>query len=215
MVEVWIAENKVRMTPGQYQRLAGMMPPAMIERAGRFRRWQDAQAYLLGKYLLVEALRNHGVDQQVLEEIKYTTHNRPYLHLPMAIDFNISHSGAYIVCAVTREGKIGIDIEKVHDVDLHDFSSQFTDEELGGIQNASDKYDEFFRLWTIKEAVIKADGRGLSIPLKEIVIGDQAKVEDKIWLIHKLDIEPGYVAHLVVDNDRCGEIVLRRVPAFS
>jgi 4'-phosphopantetheinyl transferase len=211
MVDVLMAENSMRMDARQRKRLTEAFPITMIERAQKFRRWEDAQAYLFSKYLLVEALQKYGVGNQILEEMKYTAYNRPYLDLPTAIDFNISHAGNYIICAVTDHGKIGVDIEKIHEVDISDFSGQLTEEELLLIKEAPDKYAEFFRIWTIKEAVIKADGRGLSIPLNEIAIGSPTRVEEKIWQIHKLETEPGYIAHIAVDEDHHGEIVLRRV----
>jgi 4'-phosphopantetheinyl transferase len=211
MVDVLIAESSVRLNGHQYGELTKKIPSEMIERSLKFRKWNDAQTYLLGKYLLAEGLKKYGLGNQILKDIRYTEYGRPFLQLPVGIDFNISHSGKYVLCAISAGGKVGIDIEEIHNIDIHDFADQLTAEELAWIDEAPDRSNEFFRIWTIKEAVIKADGRGLSIPLKEIVIGPEVRVGDKVWKIHQLDMNPAYMAHIVVEKGSQDIISLREI----
>lgn len=201
MIRVLAAKNDAPFSSAQLNLLSRHLPSQVISAAGRYKRWQDAQAFLWGRYLLTEGLQYFGFEKNILPDIQYTTYNRPYL--PVPLDFNISHSGDYIVCAFT-DNKTGIDIEAIRPVDINDFSSCFSANELSAINNAPDIYDEFFRCWTIKEAVIKADGRGLSLPLETISVSEQIVIEGNSWFIHKIDIARGYQAHLAT-NEATGQ----------
>lgn len=209
MVNILVTENAIPLDALQSKRLCEHLPANMVEKAGRFRRWQDAQAYLMGKFLLINGLKAFGIGSDILHQMQYTEYNRPYL--PLSIDFNISHAGRYIVCAISEQFRIGIDIEEIQDIDIEEFAAQFTGEELSAILASNNKHATFFSYWTIKEAVIKADGRGLSIPLQDIVIGSHATVDGKIWNIHKIDIAPNYVTHLAVNTPDEVEITVETI----
>ena len=60
--------------------------------------------------------------------------------------FNISHSGNLIVCAFS-ESKIGIDIEKIRNVNIENFRSYFSDDEYTDIANSSAINKLFFQYW--------------------------------------------------------------------
>lgn len=90
--------------------------------------------------------------------IKYTIHNRPYIE-HSNIDFNISHCNEYVIFALSIKSKIGIDIEyndpRINAIELG--SIVFSDYEQNLIQNNT---SSFFKIWTKKEALIKAYGTG-------------------------------------------------------
>lgn len=81
--------------------------------------------------------------------------------------FNVSHFGNWVVLAVEDVGSIGIDVERMSPIDLDIAKRYFSSYEYSDLMSISPEYriEHFFRLWTLKEAYIKADGRGLSIPL--------------------------------------------------
>ncbi len=135
-----------------------------------------------------------------LRDLKYNPFNKPFLN--EEIDFSISHSGEYVVCALGIRQKVGVDIEEIKRIQLDDFKQFFTQEQFESILYASDPHMEFYKLWTIKESVVKADGRGLSFPLLNIRIrGDKALLPDKEWHLQKLDIADNYSAYLAYDRD--------------
>ena len=74
--------------------------------------------------------------------------------------FNISHSGEYVVLAVS-EKPVGVDIEKLGQYKEKLARRCCTDEELLWLE-AQDK-SEFYRLWTGKESIMKAVGKGLAM----------------------------------------------------
>lgn len=128
-----------------------------------------------------------------------TEYGRPYF--PHQHDFNISHSGRYVVCAVVSSGRVGIDIEQVVPVELEDFTEEFTAEELLRISRDPSPLDAFFRLWTLKEAVLKADGRGLNASLREMIIGqNRAELGRRTWNYREIQIDREYPCHVAFDR---------------
>jgi 4'-phosphopantetheinyl transferase len=119
---------------------------------------------LLGAYLGCSA----GSLQLVSGE-----HGRPAL-AEASIDFNWSHSGAIAFAAVARGVAPGIDVERLRPRPraLALARRYFTPAEFAGLSAlAPDRRDlAFLRLWTAKEAVLKALGRGLAFGLHRLDI---------------------------------------------
>ncbi len=106
----------------------------------------------------------------------YNNYDRPYIN--DIIDFNIYHSGNYVVCAIGQDLKHGIDIEKVQDIDFKNFKKVMTDMQWQDIIRSKSPGSAFFKYWTIKESVIKTDSRGLSIPLLDIHVENNKVIYD-------------------------------------
>jgi 4'-phosphopantetheinyl transferase len=163
-----------------------------------FRQEADAHRFLLGKILLLKGMVMVGLHNFSLDHIRYNEYNKPYL--PGEYNFNISHSGDYVVCAVSSDCKVGIDIEQVNDIATSDFLQCFTSNEWNHIRDSVHPVQTFYKLWTKKECIIKADGRGLQIPLLSFeVIDDTVSIEKKSWHIYTLKIADGYWAHLATN----------------
>ena len=87
--------------------------------------------------------------------------------MPAPISFNVSHSGKHGLIALAPEGRIGVDVEER--VTRHDLDGEirrvFAPVERAELASASGdrKVHLFFNLWTMKEALLKALGRGLSL----------------------------------------------------
>ena len=85
--------------------------------------------------------------------------------MPAAISFNVSHSGRHGLLAFAPEGRVGVDVEELSDrPDIDALSSAvFSPEELAEVASSSGdaKTRLFFRLWTMKEALLKALGTGM------------------------------------------------------
>jgi len=175
-------------------RLSGM-PDSVQARISRYRRWEDRQAGLFGKQLLAEGLRRSGYSPAQLKNLVWDASGRPFLGC--GIDFNISHSGDCVVCALCTEGRVGIDIEEIRPIDLSDFKAQMTPGQWETVMRAKNRLEAFFSLWTQKEALIKADGRGLLIPLDEIIPeGGNALLAGRSWALMQVRIADGYCCHL-------------------
>ncbi|WP_069471590.1 4'-phosphopantetheinyl transferase family protein [Candidatus Marithrix sp. Canyon 246] len=188
MVKIFYTHFTSPLSIEQWQIYFCQLPKNIQQKISNFRRWQDQHAALFSKLLLKHALRQAGYNSDCLNQLKYELYNRPFID--NKIDFNISHAGEYVVCAISDQGRLGIDIELIKAINISDFNQYMETKPLS--------YKEFYEIWTIKEAVIKADGRGLSIPLLDIKLDiNKAYLYDKTWNISKIDIGINYVCHLV------------------
>ena len=171
-----------------------MVPKPMQHQISKFLRWQDRQAALLGKLLLQNGFKRLDTDAS-LDQIFYTLHNKPYL--PEGPSFNISHSGGYVVCALSTTVSVGIDIELMRPVSLEDFTHQLTTGESEFLRTHPDQIQAFYRYWTEKEAVIKANGKGLSIPLTDFeVVNRHTRIGEESWYTKDVFIHPSYYCSL-------------------
>lgn len=175
-----------------------MLPLEMQMRNGRYKRWQDKMSHLLGRMLLLKGLGDYGYDAHSLSLIQYNSYQRPFLDGDT--DFNISHSGHYVLCAIAEGIRIGVDIEEIRPVRLSDFSHVMNNRQWNNILSAQDPLHAFYRSWTIKESVIKADGKGLSIPVTDIEFtNNRAWIGSQNWQLKECFFDTGYAAFLATD----------------
>lgn len=166
------------------------------ERIKRYRRWQDAQLSLLGRILLFNGIEEIYKDNPHNKVIKHTKHSKPYFDDDL-IHFNISHSGDIVVCALNDGHEIGIDIETVTDIGIDDFKFQMTEIEWNKVILSSNKKDAFFDYWTQKEAVIKAHGHGLTIPLKSFeILGNVTQINEEKYYLKEIKIDEKYKCYI-------------------
>ena len=85
---------------------------------------------------------------------------------PVPLSFSVSHSGRYGLIAYSRAGRLGIDVEQtgprrhLHSL-IEAVMGPDEREELEGMTEPA-RLRQFFRLWTCKEALVKALGTGFS-----------------------------------------------------
>ena len=97
-------------------------------------------------------------------------HGKPFAlvqGLPVDISFNVSHSGNHGLIALAPEGRLGIDVEECASHRNLDtlIETVFTPDEQAELAliEGEERPRAFFRLWTVKEALVKAEGTGLSL----------------------------------------------------
>lgn len=95
--------------------------------------------------------------------IKKDENGKPKFQDIEGFHFNISHSGDWVICAFSNY-EIGIDIEKIDEVNLSIAKKYFNIDEynvLLNINNSADKKSFFYTLWTLKESYLKNLGIGI------------------------------------------------------
>ena len=200
MIDVFYTHFDALLTTDTWDIYFQKLPQGIQTQIMRFKRWQDRHASLLGKILLLEGLKKYGYPPDCLKNLSYSPYNRPFLD--DSIDFNISHSGEYVVCAINNEGRVGIDIERMRPLDFSEFRNYMTSEEWNMMHESPDQLEYFYELWTVKESVIKGEGKGLSIPLLDIHWeGETASVSNNLWYIRKILIDPGYSCHVAANHE--------------
>ncbi|MGN0241876.1 MAG: 4'-phosphopantetheinyl transferase family protein [Candidatus Weimeria sp.] len=156
MTDLFFLE-KNKAAEDEVSRLEPLMRP--------YRSRRDSWDYRSASALIYKALTRYGID---LSEYREDESGRPFIASGKA-DFSVSHSGRFTCVAITDEPEksIGIDIEdreRTQKRDILGISRRFFQEdEAEAVADAADKEREFLRIWTMKEAMMKA-GR---IPLHQ------------------------------------------------
>jgi len=128
------------------------------------RRFINARGLLrliLGRYL-------HCRPDQI--QFNYNKQGKPNLNHPEQIEFNISHSGEWVLIAIGCINPLGVDIESYSARSYLGIASHiFSKEEQEMLKSAHPTLIPwlFFNFWAQKEAFIKACGLGLSYPTKQ------------------------------------------------
>ena len=122
---------------------------------------------------------------------------RPTLHCPDAdagaadlIDANVSHSGGRLLVAVARGVAVGVDVEQHRPRNVERIATRvFVADELAAWHDEPDPLAGFYRMWARKEAVLKAEGRGL-FSLRAAIATPAAPG----WSVVDLDVGEGWSA---------------------
>jgi 4'-phosphopantetheinyl transferase len=134
---------------------------------------------LAGRFLLREILSNFLQKKAHEIELKRSQTGKPELcenwckeNKLSKLNFNSSHSEDLVAVAVSQKHPVGIDVE-IHRAD-RDFEKiqkrVFSAKEKMAWQQLSpaDKGPFFYKLWTLKESLVKAHGIGLQMGLNRV-----------------------------------------------
>ncbi len=208
MIQVFYCVSYERLDDDSFNCLLDKLPVFFQSQILKFRKWEDRQRSLLAKVLLTEGLKILNVGYS-LDQLKYTELKRPYFN--DLIDFNISHSGEYILCGISVNNKLGIDVEEIKDIPLTDYQNEFSTKEMDEIFKSEDSLRSFYDLWTKKEAFLKAIGTGLHTPLNKIEINDEKIIwNNENWFLSKIKLDGKYISHICT-NTYNPKIVIQQI----
>jgi 4'-phosphopantetheinyl transferase len=139
---------------------------------------------------------------------------KPFLATPAGsgVEFNFSDSGDLALVAVSRCGPIGVDVERCRpERDLMTLAeSFFAAEERASLAElpASQQAAAFYRIWSRKEAFIKAIGQGLRFGLERFAVSVEAESPRLLrvdgdpraegsWQLQDVPVADGYAGALV------------------
>lgn len=128
-------------------------------------------------------------------------------------DFNISHSGDWIICALAAIGKVGIDVEEIKPIDLRIAVKVLTHEEyLSMIElDSCSQLSFFYNIWTLKESFIKVTGQGLILEPASFGFNMKEWEENKIilkkdicrnWIFKQYSLSENYSIAVCSNNKR-------------
>ncbi|MCH5196644.1 MAG: 4'-phosphopantetheinyl transferase superfamily protein [Oscillospiraceae bacterium] len=146
--------------------------------------------------LLSCALREYGIDYvSGATPMVYGEQGKPALAEHPGVHFNISHADG-ISAVVVSENECGIDCEPVRRHNPRVAERVCSESEQAMLKAASESERDllFFRLWTLKEAYVKALGKGLSFPMRE---AEFAFDDDRI----KTEISGCMFSQYIIDNE--------------
>ena len=167
--EVWIVD--LALSEARLARCAAVLSPQERDRADKFLRPVDRARHTAShaalRLILARAL---GLDPGAIAFAAGPA-GKPELAGPARGlgSFNLSHSGARALVGLARGTEIGVDVEAIRPLPdaLRIARAHFSSDEVAALAAtaSTDIERAFFGLWTRKEAVVKALGAGLSLPL--------------------------------------------------
>jgi 4'-phosphopantetheinyl transferase len=155
------------------------VPPLLVKEISDYRHSQAKKQKIASHLLLTHLLRMHNID---VKNIAFNKYGKPFLKHIKHLHFNLSHTGEYVVCAIS-DTPVGVDIELTNS-HIKKISSGFlTKKECQKYQTASNQ--RLTKLWTIKEAMVKLMGKGLSQRMNTIVLASQRLMNRRVYTYAK------------------------------
>lgn len=157
-VHLWICRLDESLDEAEARR---DLPAAERLRADRFARPALRRRFAVGRAVLRRLLGGYLGATAAEVVIGESAHGKPFVD---GIEFNISHSGELLAMAFRSDAAVGVDIEEENPrLHVREIAERFfAPEEAASLQRLPSCESEFYRLWTAKEAVLKAAGLGLA-----------------------------------------------------
>lgn len=175
-VRVYIADIQPYMDETQFLNALSFVSKQRREAIARFRMQKDKVRSLCCGLLLHFALEEEGITESRTWEIAKADGGKPYFKDHPEICFNMSHSGDYVVVAVS-DMPIGVDIQKKEKL-VKGMEKQICPERLDAILSMNDEEKETYILnaFSLKEAYMKYTGRGLGLSFQNIQIDEKSEI---------------------------------------
>jgi len=175
LIDVWSAAASADR-PGELERCCeAWLTEDERTRATRFRKDTTRNQHVVGRGMTRKLLCDRFVDPAQIE-LGFQLHGKPFVAAPpqAARPFNVAHTEGLVLfaschSAAGSEMALGVDVERLSrrtDVELA--QRYFAAPEVEFVWDHRDPDERryaFLRVWTLKEAFIKAIGTGLTMPL--------------------------------------------------
>jgi 4'-phosphopantetheinyl transferase len=177
------------------------------------------QRYIAARSLLRRLIGHYLSVSPALVCFGYHSTHKPYVLVPQttSLQFNLAHSHHKAVFAFSLNQAVGVDIEKIENHDHSALIKRFFSAEEQAAYAAlplDEKNIGFYRLWARNEALVKAIGKGLSIPLSSFSLSinnilETIIYEEEPWHILPLTLDPDYESALAMQG------IIKHVSYFS
>ncbi len=197
------------------QRDAAVLSADEQHRAARFHFDRDRNRFIVAHAFVRRVLAGCLDLDPAAIQFRAGPHGKPFIAAPPTpLQFNLSHSHAYALLAISDGRSVGVDIERVgeieHDLIADYFFSPAEASQLHGTA-AGEKARAFANCWTRKEAYIKATGVGVTEGLDHFdvaftpgrparLLADRRDPDWTRWTMADLPAPAGYAAAIVVEG---------------
>jgi 4'-phosphopantetheinyl transferase len=196
---VWVAS--LLTSPASLARFAAALAPAERERAAKFRFERDRNRFVTARGLLRAMLGQYLEIDPVEVQFAYGPHGKPTLagiREHHDLHFNVAHSEALALFAISRAGNVGVDVERIRPLDdAEELAARFfSPRESAALRQCPEgqRLGAFFEIWTRKEAWLKAKGEGIAHSLDV-----QLPSKSSRWRLHDLAPASGFIGALALD----------------
>jgi 4'-phosphopantetheinyl transferase len=194
-----------------------LLSPHELARADRFVFPRDARRFTVCRAAVRAILAGYLGERPEEVRFAYGRRGKPVIAGRDDLHFNVAHSGELALCAVSREGALGVDVEELRPVaDCAQLAARvFSPAERAALAAVDgDPSPVFLAGWTRKEAIVKAEGEGLHYPLEELTVtlGEPPRVVAPAgrWWLADLRPADGFVGALAASS--AVEINVRTLP---
>lgn len=207
-VDLWFADLSL---PAREQReLDALLTPDETARAERFRFAEHRRRFSASRGLLRLVLSCYLGMPPARIELEYTKKGKPRLAgSQVALQFNLAHSGPGWLLGLTRSAPVGVDLEQQLALDdaMAIAKRFFARRESAAIQELppAERLRAFYRIWTRKEALLKATGLGITGGLRRFVVGHgreaqlfRAPDDPEHWSLTNLEPTRDYVGAIAL-----------------
>ncbi|PID41832.1 MAG: 4'-phosphopantetheinyl transferase [Gammaproteobacteria bacterium] len=173
-IHLWFCEEQTIRKPETLALYRTLLSRDEIGQQAKFRFESDQHRFLVTRSLVRSVLSLYYPPVSPKEwQFTKNRYGRPGIAnpIPLPLHFNLSHTDKMVLLAVAAEPWIGVDIETTQrrnpGNELKLAERFFSEEEARQLAELPDhgRKERFFQLWTLKEAYVKACGKGLAIPL--------------------------------------------------
>jgi len=217
IISCWIIDSE-SLSEEKKSRLSSFLSANEIARKEKYLNIEDQNRHVVARASLRIILARYFHISPLAVALEYGENGKPAVlnQRPQEdpLFFNIAHSGGTVLIGVCIGGDIGVDIEKIKDIPemISIARTIFSPMELEGWISLpyQKRINEFFKLWTCREAFLKCIGTGFSahhgpvdldIDLSSIVSGN----------IHKFDfLDQKWVAYCLEKKDDCALAIIVR-----
>ncbi|MBO1256764.1 4'-phosphopantetheinyl transferase superfamily protein [Alteromonas sp. 5E99-2] len=169
-VHLWLVDQQEVLKNTSLERYSNLLSHDEHQRMSSFKTPLRRQQYVITRVALRTILSLYMPAKSPLDfEFVTNTYGKPRLvNTPSPLFFNLSHSKHKIVLAFTTSGEVGVDIEylklerDVNKIANHSFHKH--EWCLSQTETQDTRIQQFYKLWALKEAFIKAQGSGHAIP---------------------------------------------------
>ncbi|MER6187247.1 4'-phosphopantetheinyl transferase superfamily protein [Streptomyces sp. NPDC001652] len=229
-VDVWTVP--LDGSPAMVAALSRMLSGQEAERAGRCRFEADRRRFVVAHGALRRILAGYlDVPPEELR-LERGRHGKPRLADGAELRFNLSHCGDLALVAVSRRTEVGVDVDRLRPgLPVEAFAERFfpaSDARFVAVApSPMERGERFLRLWTRKEAVIKAvggrliQGLGLQVLTDTDTDTDTDVVRDPsgqirgVWSVRDLPVPDGCLAALAVAGAAAPRVSLRHAQRDS
>lgn len=224
-IHIWQAS--LDYNKSKFNLLIGSLSEDEIERSNRFYFEKDRMQFIVRRGILKQIISKYLEINPKNLLFEYNPFGKPFLvtnSLKNNIKFNMSHSKNMALYCISSQKDVGIDIEFTQKkVEFHLIIERFfSHNEKAFIQKitTNKRKEAFFKIWTRKEAILKAIGKGISFPLEKVDVSfnkenfiirindnDDGQCTESSWYVEDLLPTKDYVASIAIEGSNPGLIL--------
>jgi 4'-phosphopantetheinyl transferase len=198
MFKLLAAANHEKWPSEEFEFKLAQLPATMITPILLYTNWEDQQARILNKLLIKKQMSLFKTNYN-LYDIKRNEFNCPYINDDF--HFNTSHTKGIVVCLASNEGPVGIDIELMDSKTKYFPLDLFSHQERSHLELSLNYSNEFYRLFTRKEAFMKLSGEGVFMNVMEnSVINDEIEFNNQVYYFNTILLSNNYMLSYVLNN---------------